>query len=94
MAHTTAAKVTATQKGNVIGKRRGVKAYGGEIVSAGTIIVRQLGTKFHPGKNVGMGRDYTIFAKIDGIVKYANATKFKRGKKIVNILPIAQKEEK
>ncbi len=52
------------------GQRRGVKRYGGEKVSAGSILVRQLGTKIHPGENVGLGRDYTLFAKIDGIVVY------------------------
>jgi large subunit ribosomal protein L27 len=51
-------------------QRRGVKAYGGQLVSAGTIIIRQLGTKIHPGNNVGMGRDYTLFSKIDGIVTF------------------------
>jgi large subunit ribosomal protein L27 len=51
-------------------QRRGVKAYGGQHVSAGTIIIRQLGTKIHPGNNVGMGRDYTLFSKIDGIVTF------------------------
>jgi len=51
-------------------QRRGVKAYGGEHVSAGTIIIRQLGTKIHPGNNVGMGKDYTLFSKIDGIVTF------------------------
>ena len=49
-------------------KRLGVKIYGGEQVVAGNIIVRQRGTKLHPGKNVGLGRDYTIYAKIDGVV--------------------------
>ncbi len=52
------------------GQRRGVKRYGGQIVRAGNILVRQLGTRIHPGENVGMGRDYTLFAKIDGIVSY------------------------
>jgi len=52
------------------GQRRGVKVFGGETVRAGNIIVRQLGTRIHPGKNVGMGRDFTLFAKIDGIVRY------------------------
>jgi large subunit ribosomal protein L27 len=85
MAHTTAAKSTASQKGNVVGKRRGIKAYGGEFIKAGSIIVRQLGTKFHPGLNVGMGKDYTIFAKADGVVKFTNGTGRKRGKKLVNI---------
>jgi large subunit ribosomal protein L27 len=52
------------------GQRRGVKCYGGQQVSAGSILVRQLGTKLHPGNNVGMGKDYTLFAKIDGIVTF------------------------
>ena len=52
------------------GQRRGVKVYAGETVKAGNILVRQLGTRIHPGRNVGLGRDYTIYAKIDGIVKY------------------------
>jgi large subunit ribosomal protein L27 len=51
-------------------KRLGVKKFGGEAVIAGNIILRQRGTKFHPGRNVGLGRDYTIFALIDGRVKF------------------------
>ena len=51
-------------------QRRGVKRFGGNHVRAGHILVRQLGTRIHPGDNVGMGRDYTLFAKIDGIVAY------------------------
>jgi large subunit ribosomal protein L27 len=51
-------------------QRRGVKKFGGQTVSAGNIIVRQVGTKIHPGNNVGMGRDYTLFAKIDGVVTF------------------------
>lgn len=51
-------------------KRLGVKRFGGQIVKAGNILVRQRGTQFHPGNNVGMGRDYTIFATIDGIVRF------------------------
>ena len=61
---------------------RGIKAYGGEKVTAGSIIVRQCGTRFHPGKNVGRGRDFTLFALADGIVKFE---KFKRR---VNIVPV------
>ena len=53
-------------------KRLGVKRYGGELVSAGQILVRQRGTVVHPGDNVGMGRDHTLFAKIDGKVEYAS----------------------
>lgn len=52
------------------GQRRGVKNYGGQRVSAGSIIVRQLGTQFHAGENVGTGKDYTLFAKIDGVVTF------------------------
>ncbi len=51
-------------------KRRGVKRFGGQAVTAGSIIVRQCGTKFHPGINVGMGRDFTLFALKDGVVKF------------------------
>ncbi len=87
MAHVVAAKATATQKSNRTGKRRGVKAFGGSSVTAGSIIVRQLGTKFLPGKNVGLAKDYSIYAKVDGVVKFTQATKFKRGKKIINIIP-------
>lgn len=65
------------------GQRRGVKRYGGQFVKAGNILVRQLGTRIHPGTNVGLGRDYTIFAKIDGIVKYED----KRRRKEVSIVP-------
>jgi len=52
------------------GQHRGIKIYAGQTVRAGNILVRQLGTKIHPGRNVGLGRDYTIFALIDGVVKY------------------------
>ena len=65
-------------------KRRGVKKFGGEFVIPGHIIVRQCGTKIHPGENVGMGRDYTIFAKQEGYVKYEFASK---GRKQVSVYP-------
>lgn len=51
-------------------QRRGVKRFAGQTVKAGNILVRQLGTKIHPGNNVGMGKDYTLFSKIDGVVAY------------------------
>ncbi len=51
-------------------KRLGIKSYGGELISAGSIIVRQRGTKFHPGKNVGCGKDHTLFSKVDGRVSF------------------------
>jgi large subunit ribosomal protein L27 len=59
-------------------QRRGVKEYGGETVKAGYILVRQCGTKLHPGKNVGLGKDYTIFALIDGVVKFEGDKKKRR----------------
>ncbi|MGV8074790.1 MAG: 50S ribosomal protein L27 [Syntrophobacteraceae bacterium] len=71
------------------GQRRGVKKFGGEPVRAGNIIVRQLGTKFHPGNNVGMGRDYTLFALIDGRVTFEYLDK-RRRKISVYPVPVAQ----
>lgn len=65
------------------GQRRGIKIFGGQQVKAGNILVRQLGTLINPGKNVGMGRDYTLFAKIQGLVKYQKTGK----KKSVHVLP-------
>jgi len=59
-------------------KRLGVKRYGGQLVKAGNILVRQCGTKFHPGFNVGTGKDYTLFAKITGIVKFERKGKSKQ----------------
>ena len=59
-------------------QRRGVKVYGGESIHAGSIIVRQVGTKIHPGNNVGLGKDYTIYAKIDGFVKYERLDKTRK----------------
>lgn len=69
MAHKKAAGSTRLGRDSVA-KRLGVKVFGGQAVTAGGIIVRQHGTKFHPGKNVGMGDDYTIFSLIDGIVRF------------------------
>ena len=66
------------------GKRRGVKKYAGETVRAGNIIVRQLGTKLHPGLNVGLGRDYTLFALIDGKVAFE---RYGRDRKKVSVYP-------
>jgi large subunit ribosomal protein L27 len=66
------------------GQRRGVKVFGGETVRAGNIIVRQVGTRIHPGKNVGMGRDFTLFAKVDGIVQFDRLDK---ERKRVHVLP-------
>ncbi len=63
------------------GQRRGVKVYGGQRVSAGSILVRQVGTRIHPGRNVGCGRDYTLFALCNGIVRYGRS----RGRKVAHI---------
>ncbi len=68
-------------------KRRGVKKFGGEAVRAGNIIVRQCGTKFKAGRNVGLGRDYTIFAKIDGHVTFENIA---GGRKQISVYPADQ----
>ncbi len=67
------------------GQRRGLKKFGGEFVKAGNILVRQCGTKFHPGKNVGLGKDYTLFALIDGKVVYESAG---RNRKQVSVTPL------
>jgi large subunit ribosomal protein L27 len=64
-------------------KRLGVKKYGGEVVISGNIIIRQRGTKFRPGTGVGIGRDHTIFAMTDGVVKFSTT---KNDKKIVNVV--------
>ena len=68
-------------------KRLGVKSYGGESIDAGSIIVRQRGTRIHPGVNVGMGKDHTLFALVNGKVAYA--TKGKDRKKVVSVVPEA-----
>lgn len=67
-----------------VGQRLGVKRFGGELVRAGNIIVRQRGTQFHPGLNVGLGRDYTLFALVEGIVAFQRAG---RDRKKVSVLP-------
>ncbi len=63
------------------GQRRGVKVFGGQVVSAGSILVRQLGTRIHPGRNCGLGRDYTLFAKVDGRVSYGKS----RGRTVAHV---------
>jgi len=68
-------------------KRLGVKRYGGELVAAGNIIVRQRGTQFHPGENVGIGKDHTLFAKVEGKVEFL--VKGPARRKTVKIVPAA-----
>ncbi|HHS51180.1 MAG TPA: 50S ribosomal protein L27 [candidate division Zixibacteria bacterium] len=70
-----------------IGQRLGIKVFAGQTIRAGGVIVRQHGTKFHPGKNCGMGRDYTLYSLVDGIVKFG---KNRYGKKAVSIETVAQ----
>lgn len=65
-------------------KRLGVKAFGGQIVEAGSIIVRQRGTTFHPGLNVGLGSDYTLFAKRRGEVRFGT----RKGRRVVDVVPV------
>jgi large subunit ribosomal protein L27 len=70
------------------GRRLGVKKYGGQLVKAGNIIVRQRGTKWHPGKNVGIGKDHTIFAKIAGIVNFVKSARNNRT--FIEIIAVSQ----
>jgi large subunit ribosomal protein L27 len=65
-------------------KYRGVKIYGGEAVVAGNIIVRQVGTKVHAGKNVGMGRDFTLYAKKDGVVRFEHINRQKQAVSVID----------
>ena len=68
-------------------KMLGVKRYGGQFVPAGNILVRQRSTQFHPGLNVGVGKDYTLFAKVDGVVEFT--VKGERQRRTVNVVPVA-----
>ena len=68
------------------GQRRGVKVYGSEAVRAGNILVRQVGTKIHPGDGVGIGKDHTLFALVDGLVQYTRTTGDRR---VVSVVPKA-----
>lgn len=72
------------------GRRLGVKKYGGEVVIPGNIIVRQRGTKWWPGQNVGMGKDHTLFAKSEGAVKFHTGLK---GRTFISVLPVAEAAE-
>jgi len=74
MAHKKGQGSTSNGRDSV-GKRLGVKRYGGQLVKAGEILVRQRGTSFHPGDNVGIGGDYTLFSKVPGVVKFEHLTR-------------------
>jgi large subunit ribosomal protein L27 len=84
MAHKKAGGSTRNGRDS-ISKRLGVKRFGGEVISAGSIIVRQRGTKFHPGLNVGCGHDHTLFAKTDGRLVFE--VKGPKNRKFVSVLP-------
>ncbi|MCD6188097.1 MAG: 50S ribosomal protein L27 [Desulfuromusa sp.] len=81
MAHKKAAGSTRNGRDSA-GQRLGIKRYGGEEVSSGSILVRQRGTTFHPGNNVGCGKDYTLFATIDGVVKFETK---RQGRKFISV---------
>ncbi len=81
MAHKKAAGSSRNGRDSA-GQRLGIKRYGGEEVSSGSILVRQRGTTFHPGTNVGCGKDYTLFATIDGVVKFETK---RQGRKFISV---------
>ena len=86
MAHKKAGGSKARQGGNVAGKRLGIKIYGGDEVKSGQIIVRQRGKTYSPGKNTKMGKDFTVFSLIQGVVKFALNS---RKKKRIDVIPIS-----
>lgn len=85
MAHKKAGGSTSNGR-NSPGQRLGIKRFGGQLVKAGEILVRQVGSKFHPGQNVGMGKDYTLFALTTGHVQFG---RYSKTKKNVNIVPVS-----
>ncbi|MCC6214414.1 MAG: 50S ribosomal protein L27 [Polyangiaceae bacterium] len=85
MAHKKGGGSTRNGRGSNA-QRRGIKVYGGQLVPAGSILVRQVGQSIDPGRNVGLGKDFTLFALVDGVVKYEHAT---REKKRVSVDPAA-----
>ena len=70
------------------GQRRGVKKFGGELVKAGNILVRQVGSTFHAGANVGTGKDYTLFSKVSGYVKFSQNGNRKHKRKYISVVPL------
>jgi len=75
------------------GQRRGIKVFAGQTVRAGSILVRQLGTRIHPGRNVGLGRDFTIYALVDGVVEYGRRGKDRRQVSVVPRPPAQEATE-
>jgi len=91
MAHKKATGSNASQKGNRQGKRRGVKKFAGQVVTTGTILVRQVGTVIHAGENVKIGKDFSLFSLIDGIVGFKNISK---NRKKVYVMPLESTSSK
>lgn len=85
MAHTKA-QGAANRTVNIVGKRLGIKKYAGQVVRSGNILVRQKGTKFHPGVNTKMGKDFTIFATEEGVVRFRNMTGSHRAQKYIDVV--------
>lgn len=85
MAHTKA-QGAANRTVNIVGKRLGIKKYAGQVVRSGNILIRQKGTKFHPGVNTKMGKDFTIFATTEGVVKFRNMTGSHRAQKYIDVV--------
>lgn len=85
MAHKKAGGSTSNGR-NSPGQRLGIKRFGGELVNAGEVLVRQHGTKFHPGLNVGVGKDYTIYSLVDGHVSFS---RYSKDRKKVNVTPVS-----
>ena len=87
MAHKKAAGSSRNGRDS-LGQRRGVKRFGGELVKAGNILVRQVGSTFHAGTNVGTGRDYTLFSKVPGHVKFSQKGNGKHKRKYISVVPL------
>ncbi len=85
MAHTKA-QGAANRTVNIVGKRLGIKKYAGQVVRSGNILVRQRGTKFHPGINTKMGKDFTIFATTEGVVRFRDMTGAHRAQKYIDVV--------
>ncbi len=90
MAHTKSGGSKASQKTQRVGKRLGLKVSGGQRVIAGNILIRQRGTQYHPGVNVGLGRDFTLFALANGVVNFSVA----RGRRLVSVVDSPQSAAK
>lgn len=88
MAHVKSAGARAHQKANVVGKRLGLKVGAGQFVNAGSILVRQRGTKYHPGDNVKVARNYDLIAKVSGIVEFSKIKRPSGIKTVVSVKPL------